>query len=118
MDPPAAVANGVGIGSFLPPKLLSPWGEAAGVGGSIGDGQEQNGRVASSQCKIAAAHSAQMGELPLSADWARNSPAQEGNDDEPQNFELRSFHWVCWPSPPCFSRTTSSPRETATLLGK
>lgn len=59
---------------------LSAWGEAAGVGGSIADGaQEPNGRV----CKIAAAHSAQMGELRrrllfyhcLNGDWARTFPA-------------------------------------------
>lgn len=57
MDLPAAASNG----SHHQPKL-SAWG-GEGVDGSINNGQEQNGRVASSQCKIAAAHNAQMGEL-------------------------------------------------------
>ena len=36
---------------------------AGGVGGSMGNTQEHHGRVESSQFKIAAAHSAQMGEF-------------------------------------------------------
>lgn len=59
MDLPGAATNG----SHHQAKLVSAWGEGVGVGGNIAHGHEQYGRAASSQCKIAAAHSAQMGEL-------------------------------------------------------
>lgn len=83
MDLPAAARNG----SHHQPKL-SAWGEGAGGVGSISNGQEQHGRVASSQCKIAAAHNAQMGEmhrgtcLSSSGVWASNSPAPAKKEQE------------------------------------
>lgn len=54
MDLPGAATNGSHH------QKLPAW--EAGDGGSIAVGQE-HGRAASSQCKIAAAHGAQMGEF-------------------------------------------------------
>lgn len=63
MDPPAAATIAtIGNGSHQP-HVVSARSEGAGVGGSLGDGQQQYGTVASSQCKIAAAHIAQIGEM-------------------------------------------------------
>lgn len=94
MDFPAAATNG-----SHQRKLSAGWGDGAGIDGSITAGQEQNGRVASSQCKIAAAHSAQMGGWLRCSCWAlpekialgSQFPVPERKDR--RNCEIRSPYY-------------------------